>query len=217
MRIKASGFCLAPSLMCALCFQSVNQLLIAWYFLSTDQLESLEAEDQRDPTSPASTSPMSRDSSPEPASRPPSQLSSTSQTSSRPGSQPPSSPDSRSNTSANSNTKKSSSKTSKPAHLRRNIRYGASFNDNALLPVCLFFSGGSRSVFFFFFLHFCQSSISHESKQPAAKWITTLQTLIWSNKDKKIKVQDCVLNVGKNYNPMKHRKWHNLIKINGEI
>uniref|UniRef100_A0A8C2CBT3 RAD54 like 2 n=1 Tax=Cyprinus carpio TaxID=7962 RepID=A0A8C2CBT3_CYPCA len=64
---------------------------------------------------------MSRDSSPEPASRPPSQPSSNSRTSSRHGSQPPSSPDSHSNTSANSNTKKKS-KTSKPAHLRRNIR-----------------------------------------------------------------------------------------------
>ncbi len=149
-RIKASGFCLASSLMCALCFQSVNQLLIVWHFLSTDQLESLEAEDQRDPTGPVPTSPMSRDSSLEHASRPPSQSSSTSWTSSRPGSQPPSSPDSPSNTSANSNTKKSS-KTSKPAHLRRNIRYEASFNDNALLPVHLFlFSGGSRSLTQFF-------------------------------------------------------------------
>uniref|UniRef100_A0A8C1M8J2 RAD54 like 2 n=1 Tax=Cyprinus carpio TaxID=7962 RepID=A0A8C1M8J2_CYPCA len=86
-----------------------------------DPLESLEAEDQRDLSSPAPTSPMSRDSSPEPASRPPSQPSSNSRTSSRHGSQPPSSPDSHSNTSANSNTKKKS-KTSKPAHLRRNIR-----------------------------------------------------------------------------------------------
>uniref|UniRef100_A0A8C1ZRC5 RAD54 like 2 n=1 Tax=Cyprinus carpio TaxID=7962 RepID=A0A8C1ZRC5_CYPCA len=74
-----------------------------------------------DLSSPAPTSPMSRDSSPEPASRPPSQPSSNSRTSSRHGSQPPSSPDSHSNTSANSNTKKKS-KTSKPAHLRRNIR-----------------------------------------------------------------------------------------------
>ncbi|XP_043078487.1 helicase ARIP4 isoform X1 [Puntigrus tetrazona] len=85
---------------------------------AADQLESPEAEDQRDPPSPAPTSPTSGDSSPDPASRPPSQPSSTSRT----GSQPPSSPDSRSNTSANSNTKKKKSKTSKPAHLRRNIR-----------------------------------------------------------------------------------------------
>ncbi len=154
-RINASGFCLASSLMCALCFQSVNQLLIVWHFLSTDQLESLEAEDQRDPTGPVPTSPMSRDCSLEPASRPPSQSSSTSWTSSRPGSQPPSSPDSPSNTSANSNTKKSS-KTSKPAHLRRNIRYEASFNDNALLPMHFFFLAAVPEVwqcfkFFFFF------------------------------------------------------------------
>lgn len=85
-----------------------------------DQPESPEAEDQRDPTSPAPTSPVSRDSSPDRLSRPPSQLSSSSRSSSRPGSQPASSPDSRSNTSANSMKKQS--KTSKPAHLRRNIR-----------------------------------------------------------------------------------------------
>lgn len=83
-----------------------------------DQLESLETEDRRDPGSPAPTSPMSGDSSPDRSSRP----SSTSRTSSQPGSQPPSSPDTRSNASANSNSKKKMSKTSKPAHLRRNIR-----------------------------------------------------------------------------------------------
>lgn len=90
-----------------------------------DQLESMETGDQRDPPSPAPTS-SSRESTPDPSSRPPSrtpsQLSSTSRASSQPGSQPPSSPDSRSNTSANSKTKKKKSKTSKPAHLRRNIR-----------------------------------------------------------------------------------------------
>ncbi|XP_055072737.2 helicase ARIP4 isoform X2 [Misgurnus anguillicaudatus] len=90
-----------------------------------DQLESMETGDQRDPASPAPTSP-SRESTPDPSSRPASrsnsQPSSPSQASSQPGSQPPSSPDSRSNTSANSNTKKKKSKTSKPAHLRRNIR-----------------------------------------------------------------------------------------------
>lgn len=125
IHLKASSFCLASSssssLMRALGFLAGNELLIAWYFLSTDQPESPEAEDQRDSASPAPTSPNSRDSSPDRLSRPPSQPSSTSQTSSRPGSQPASSPDSRSNTSANSMKKKS--KTSKPAHLRRNIRY----------------------------------------------------------------------------------------------
>ncbi|XP_057181819.1 helicase ARIP4 isoform X1 [Triplophysa rosa] len=87
-----------------------------------DQLEGMETGDQRDPTSPVPTSP-SRESTPAPSSRPPSRTpSSTSQASSRPSSQTPSSPDSHSNTSANGKTKKKKSKTSKPAHLRRNIR-----------------------------------------------------------------------------------------------
>ncbi len=70
-------------------------------------------------------------------------------------------------------------------------------------------------IFHTFFAIDVLKVVSHEPSQLAMRWITTLQTLIWSKKGlwKSVKCHDCVF-IGKNCNPMKHCECHNWIDGN---